>query len=324
MTGKRITYIMLFAALTLRAGAASGKYAGAFLMNPVGSRAASIGGAFTAVADDASAVYWNPAGIAGNAVTQITGMHAERFAGMVNLDFMAASYNMPERAAFGIGFLRLGVDDIPVTRLENPGQPLGKTNLPYVSEYWQDDESALFLTYAKNQKHNFSWGVNVKILRKTMGNKSAWGLGFDGGVLYLPTPALHLGAALFDGTTTMVAWKGGSRENILPHLRLGMAYSIRLRSVHILPSVDLVNQSYEDPAALFHIGRFASDLNGGIEISVFQRLALRFGSFKKQLTAGTGLRLSGIQMDYCFLRHSDLGDSHLISISIFPNQYLSI
>src|SRR5688572_32264596 len=32
---------------------------------PLGTRAAGMGGAFVGVADDASAVYWNPAGLAG-------------------------------------------------------------------------------------------------------------------------------------------------------------------------------------------------------------------------------------------------------------------
>lgn len=41
-----------------------GTFDGQFLKIGIGARAAAMGGAFVAVADDASALYWNAAGIA--------------------------------------------------------------------------------------------------------------------------------------------------------------------------------------------------------------------------------------------------------------------
>ena len=49
--------------LLLAAPAFATKYAGEFLKAPVGPRAIGMGAAFTAVADDATAPYWNPAGM---------------------------------------------------------------------------------------------------------------------------------------------------------------------------------------------------------------------------------------------------------------------
>ena len=48
----------------LGAGAGwSAQYTGAFLETGLGARAAGMGGAFSALADDPAAAYWNPAGL---------------------------------------------------------------------------------------------------------------------------------------------------------------------------------------------------------------------------------------------------------------------
>ena len=55
------------------------KYAGEFLKVPVGARAVGMGGAFTAVADDATAIWWNPAGMVYLPYHEVLPQHAEKF-----------------------------------------------------------------------------------------------------------------------------------------------------------------------------------------------------------------------------------------------------
>ncbi len=65
------------------------KLAGEFMAPGGGARALGMGGAFAAVAADASTVYWNPAGIAGMEKRQILAMHAEQFGDLLNYNFGA-------------------------------------------------------------------------------------------------------------------------------------------------------------------------------------------------------------------------------------------
>jgi hypothetical protein len=45
-------------------------------------------------------------------------------------------------------------------------------------------------------------------------------------------------------------------------------------------------------------------------------VALRVGLNNNELTVGTGLRLSTFQVDYAFIGHDDLGNTHRISTSV--------
>src|SRR5436190_10778481 len=72
------------------------KYAGEFMKIPVGARAVGMGGAFTAVCDDATAPYWNPAGMVYLPYREVFLQHAEQFGDLVNHNF--GSYVMPLKA----------------------------------------------------------------------------------------------------------------------------------------------------------------------------------------------------------------------------------
>ena len=312
---KKIFILFILTGFSLQGGWKNGKYSGAFLMNPVGSRAASMGGAFTSVANDVSTVYWNPAGLAFNTSAQITGMHSERFSGMVNLDFIAAALNIREKTAIGIGYIRLGVDGIPQTRLINANQTLSAENRPYIERYLEDSESAFFFSYGSSLNSRIYWGTSIKILYKSMGDYQAWGLGFDGGLVYLPTQKLRLGMMLSDATTTMLAWQSGVKEYIMPQLKLGCSYVFSYEQLNVMPAFDIATLFYRDPDASVHLGNWSPHFHAGVELDYMRRVALRVGSFRGQLTVGAGLRIAFIWADYCFSRHDGLGDSHLISLT---------
>jgi len=86
---KYIFLLLLFGQCALSQQIA--KYAGEFLAIGVGGRALGLGGAYAALANDASAGYWNPAALARIDYPEFMLMHDERFGGMLNYDFGAVA-----------------------------------------------------------------------------------------------------------------------------------------------------------------------------------------------------------------------------------------
>lgn len=296
-------------------GFKTAKYAGEFLNLGVGGRALGMGGAYIALARDVSATYWNPAGLVNIDYPQIMLMHSQQFAGVVKYDFGSFAVPFGAHRSLGLSLIRLGVDDIPETRLKNPNEKLSENNRPEIVRTFSDAEYALFLTYAVRRSPNFSFGGNVKIIYKGLGNHSAWGLGFDIAALYNPFGNLNIGLNLQDVTSTVLAWDTGRRELIVPALKAGLAYPILLPGLggFMSPALDLeMRFEGRDYAAQFGAGPVSFDTHFGWE---YQRelLALRFGSDVGQFTVGAGIGLPKLQIDYAFLSHGDLGDTHRIS-----------
>src|SRR5205814_8474887 len=118
---RRIPSILLCAAAALLAAVpvSATKYAGEFMKIPVGARAIGMGGAFSAVTDDATAPYWNPAGMVYLPYREAMLQHAEQFGSLLNHD--VGSVVVPLKGAAGhllaVGgtMIRLGTDNIPIT-----------------------------------------------------------------------------------------------------------------------------------------------------------------------------------------------------------------
>jgi hypothetical protein len=299
---------------------ASAKYGGEFLATGIGARALGMGGAFVSVADDATASYWNPAGIIFVQSREIVFMHSERFGDLVNYD--AGSFvqqigrDNASRAAFGFSFLRVGVDDIPYTRWN------ATTNRPEVERYVSDSEWGFFLSYGRLWTSRLSVGGSAKILRKSVGDDSALGIGFDLGALARPWRGLSIGLNAQDVTTTFLAWKKET-ETILPTVKLGVSYPFAVPSIggKLTLAADL-DARFEGRkyATAYWLGDASADLRLGLEYWYRARLALRVGQERSQensLTAGAGLRVpfagKTLSLDYAFLEHSALDDTHRVS-----------
>jgi len=291
------------------------KYAGEFLNLGAGGRGLGMGGAYSALARDVSATYWNPAGLVNIDYPQIMLMHAEQFAGVVKYDFGSFAVPFGAHRSLGISLIRLGVDDIPETKLENPNAKLGPTNRPYIASTFSDAEYALFLTYAFRRSNELSFGGNIKILHKNLGDHSAWGLGFDLALLYNPVGNLNIGLNLQDVTSTVLAWDTGRRELIIPAMKAGLAYPLELPVVggYMSPAIDFeMRFEGRDFSSQLAAGPLSLDSHFGWE---YQReaFAFRVGSDVGSFAAGAGISLPKLQVDYAFLSHSDLGDTHRIS-----------
>ena len=307
------------------------KYAGEFLSIGVGGRALGLGGAYTALANDVSAGYWNPAALARINYPEIMLMHDERFGGMLNYDFAAAAIPYSNDATFGISVMRLGVDGIPNTR--DAGLDInGKSLFPYQYSdferidyskvtYFNSADWAIYFTYAQKSFNGFMYGINLKVIRRTMLDYSASGIGFDIGALYSPAENLFIAANVQDVTTTLVAWSTGNNELISPTLKLGTAYFFDLFGGRFAPTID-VDVRFENRqfASFANLGPVSFDPHAGLEFDFKKSIALRIGyNDVKQLTLGAGIHLRKLDVDYSFARFgkdNDLGDTHRISLRL--------
>ncbi len=302
------------------------KYANEFLSLGVGGRALGMGGAYAALATDVTAGYWNPAGLVNLEYPQIMLMHTEQFDRTIKYDYGSFAIPFGANRSLGLSLIRLGVDDIPVTRLQNPALPLGavyvddggvtRINRPYIFRTISDAEYALFLSYGVKRSERFSFGVNAKVLRKSVGDNSAWGLGFDVAALCRPVGNLRLGLNFQDITTTVLAWNQGTREIIVPTLKAGLAYPVAIPMLngYMSPALDFdIRFEGRDYAAQLAAGPVSVDTHLGWEYQFQEVFSLRLGSDVGRFAAGAGINLPKIQVDYAFIGHEDLGETHRVS-----------
>lgn len=304
------------------------KYAGEFLSFGVGGRALGMGGAYSALSGDATSGYWNPAGLAKITYPEIIAMHDERFGSLVSFDFAAIAIPYESDASLGLSVIRLGVDGIPDTRnawIDNNGNGIfdNYDRLDYDKiTYFNSVDWAFYFTYAKKSSSEFSYGANIKIIRRSLAEHSATGIGFDVGVTYTPVENLIFAATGQDITTTLVSWTTGRNELISPTLKLGSAYTFEILGGRLSPAFDadirFENRQYASAA---HLGPISFDPHFGLEFDYKQKVALRVGyNDIKQLTLGAGLHLRKIDIDYSFARfgnsENDLGNTHRISLRL--------
>lgn len=311
-------------------GAARAKYAGEFIAIGVGGRALGLGGAYAALAHDVTAAYWNPAGLSTMMYPQVTLMHDERFGGLINYDYAAVALPAGTSTSLAVSLIRLGVDDIPNTQnagIDANGNPLppGQTqNLagidPSKVTYFNAADWAIYLSYSKKASNQFSYGANVKFIRRELGEASATGVGFDLGAQYLVSDRFLLGVNAQDITTTLVAWNTGTNELITPTLKTGSAYLIDVLGGRLIPAFDIdfrfEGRKSESNA---HFGGVSMDFHSGMEFDFQNLVAVRAGySDIKSVNFGTGIHLPKFDIDYSFAkfdRTDQLDNTHRISLT---------
>jgi len=178
---------------------------------------------------------------------------------------------------------------------------------------------AFFFTYSKKHSDSFSYGANVKIIRRELGENSATGIGFDAGIWFTPFDNMMVGINLQDITTTLLAWDTGTNELIAPTMKVGTAFAIEAFDGRFTPAVDF-DVRFEDRqyASTANLGLVSFDIHSGLEFSFKEVLALRVGySDIKQVTFGGGLQLPKLAIDYSFAKFdgvNQLGNTHRISL----------
>ncbi|MFN5134401.1 MAG: hypothetical protein ACK5DG_03720, partial [Chitinophagaceae bacterium] len=161
-------------------------YSNEFLNIGAGARGLGMGGAQVASVNDATAGYWNPAGLAHvKENPSLSLMHAEYFAGIGKYDF--GSLAIPtsnNKRTIGISVLRFAVDDIPNTLYLI--EPDGSVNYANIRSFSSADWAFLLSvaqTVKQTENKTISVGVNAKVIRRVVGSfANSWGFGLDAGI----------------------------------------------------------------------------------------------------------------------------------------------
>ncbi len=118
---------------------------------PTGARAAGLGNAFTAIADDAYSMYYNPAGLVQLNRSEFTAYYAKLFSGLsdgssIGRSFMGYAHPLKKHhATLGLSYLSLSLADLY-------------------------SESTIGLSYAQAVGSKWNLGTTLKFLKKTFGS----------------------------------------------------------------------------------------------------------------------------------------------------------
>lgn len=152
-----------------------GTTAAPFLSIGQGARAVAMGSAFAGVANDVSAVYWNPAGLTSAEGFQMMFDHTSWIAD-IKYNFLAASYNLGGYGAVGFSFTSSSIGDMKVTTIDQPGG---------TGETFSASDVAISLAYAMQLTDRFSIGINPKFIYQSIWKMNATAFAFDIGVKYV-------------------------------------------------------------------------------------------------------------------------------------------
>lgn len=326
----------------------AGTDAAAFMNAGVGAKALAMGSAFVAVADDTSAIYWNPAGIGRLNKLSVMAMSQSLASTQwetlkditpsyqfVGLTFPVNSFSVPgignQSNTFGLGMLSMSLSKIPYTYVDASDH--------IVRDSFEDAENAYYLAYGLplyQGEDSFYAGASFKYISQQftkIEGATATGYDMDAGLLY-SGESLNLGLVIQRGAA--VTWANGRTDTSPLTTKFGVSKSFSLaRSLYLTAAADVV-QKQNNPLSLntgmewglqriFRSRALSLEglfLRGGVDSLVIED---RYGyrnamNENMNYNAGFGIDVTVfgtyVQLDYVFSSRR-LGDKNTIAVNLY-------
>lgn len=326
--------LLLFAGLlstSMAQTVKTGTTAAQVLKIGVGGRATGMGGAYTAVADDISSIYWNPGGLANVNSNEAYFNHTSLYAD-IGVDYASFASHLSGFGTIGAFVTVLSVDEMPVRTIENPRG---------TGEFFDVGSIVIGLSYARNLTDNFSIGVNLKYINESIYNMSSTGMAVDIGTIYkipvlnelrIASSISNFGTKMkLEGRDALVITRSGAGGDNLINSNLELdEFDLPLIFRFGLSS-DIINNSDTRFTVAFdaiHPNDHTEYINSGAEFAWHEMVFFRAGwnalferDSEKGLTLGVGFnyRLADyatFKFDYAYADYGRLTESHFFSAGI--------
>ncbi len=309
---RKTAVLALFLALGFaRQAFAVGESGAVELKIPAGVRAIAMGEAFTAVADDANSIYWNPAGLRQLGGMNVTAQY-DVYIETVQYGYAAIAASLGSSAAFGIGVKYLTTGTEPA--VDAKGVTTGDT----VGETYYD----IALAAAFKFSYYVDVGITAKYITKTLGSFNASTAAMDIGLRY-STPIPHL-AAGFNIQNLGPGLKFDAVTDPLPiNVKVGLAYKMFDDNLTLAYDMNFPN----DNAASFHfggeywyknvlVGRFGYKYQGAVDYNQVG------AGWTSGLYMGAGVNVAALKglsvgLDYAWTNDGFLGVNHHFALDLY-------
>jgi len=285
---------------------ARGTSAAQFLKLGVG-RAEGMGGAFTGLADDVTAIYWNPAGLAKLESPEVYASH-QSFLNEVSHEYIAYAHPLKPGNSWGVlGISAQILSQTDIPKVDNTGTQVGE---------FSPRSGAASISYARNLWNSLNLGVTGRYINESIDGDAANAIAGDVGALYR-WRSLSFGVSVSQIGGKMKFLK--EEEDLPLTVRTGMGLNLFKESLTLAvdgnfprdnnPSVHTgleVTLNHQDP---FHPGAhsdLAWHLRSGYRTDRRENLVDASGA---GFTFGLGVSYKSGGIDFAYSPLGALGDS---------------
>ena len=315
----------------------AGVYTGDFIFIGTGVKSLSMGGAFSAVADDPSAVYWNPAGIAQIRKIKIDFNHSFLYNNLASYDVFTYCQPLPNSVTIGLNWTRLTIPDIKhfsESHLTGLSSDKRAANIDLqltgiADSYFDNTDDIFYFNFAKNVHRdiNFGWfffklpvdfnfGVNVKYIKRTIDDKSGTGMGFDLGFLaktelstLLDVPWMGdfaFGYAMKDVSGTTIAWDTESKHEDEIDFNRRVSFAVMQPIPRFNSVLTLSADVHHEVEKVLHLGS---------QVQFRNNYFFRAGYYDDNFSGGLGMRIKNVTIDYAIISNV-LGATNRLGVSL--------
>jgi len=301
---KQLKFLSILVICTVSVFAETGETGANFLKISPGARPVGMGGAYTAIATDINALYYNPAGIVRSRQYQIGATHTEWLEG-IKYDF-AGGIIPTGKGAIGISAIYL-----------TTGKIEGRDEQGNKSKDFYSSDLAITLTHARQINSRTQIGGSIKIIKQTIADEDANGIAVDIGIKQEISNRLNLGLTVRNLGPKM---KFIEEKYSLP---LSMTAGISYNLTGILNlAMDMTYEPIEKKKVLC-IGTEIMPA-GFITLRagyLFQAIQTFYNSNDKLTEqngfgGGIGIRIFGYNLDYAIVPYSHLGTTQRVSFDV--------